>query len=148
MSYKGVIANIQIKINIRMMNEKENEKIIYPELSYKIIGFAFNVYNEVGFGLQEKYYQRMLMIEFEKKNICYKKEYFVKLKYQDKIIGNYKLDFLVDNKIIVELKVKPKIGYTHVKQVLAYLKATNLKLAIIIYFTKEGVKYRRILNTY
>jgi len=52
-----------------MMNEKENEKIIYPELSYKIIGFAFNVYNEVGFGLQEKYYQRMLMIEFEKKNI-------------------------------------------------------------------------------
>ena len=112
MSYKGVIANIQIKINIRMMNEKENEKIIYPELSYKIIGFAFNVYNEVGFGLQEKYYQRMLMIEFEKKNICYKKEYFVELKYQDKIIGNYKFKILPPLfPLLIKEGMKEEVGF-------------------------------------
>jgi len=56
-------------------------------------------------------------------------------------------DFLVDNKIIIELKVRPRIGYVHIKQLLAYLKMTELKLAIIIYFTQDGVKYRRIVNS-
>ena len=57
------------------------------------------------------------------------------------------MDFVVDNKLVVELKVRPRLGYIHIKQVMNYLKVTGYKLALLIYFTKEGVKYRRIINT-
>ena len=50
-------------------------------------------------------------------------------------------------KIIVELKIRPRIGYTHIKQDFSYLRTTGYKLAILIYFTREGVKYRRVLNS-
>lgn len=66
--------------------------------------------------------------------------------YKNQSIGRYFLDFVVDNKIVVELKIKPKFGYVHIKQVLEYLKAGSYKLAILIYFTRDGVKYKRIVN--
>ena len=67
------------------------------------------------------------------------------LTYKDKIIGTYIPDFVVDGKVVAELKVRPKLGYTHIKQVTAYLQHTKLKLGIVIYFTKDGVQYRRVL---
>ncbi|MEK7627199.1 MAG: GxxExxY protein [Patescibacteria group bacterium] len=122
------------------------EKIIYPELSCRIIGIAFKVFNELGFGMNEKYYQRAIERELKKEKIDYQKEKVVKLTYNSQSIGNYRLDFIIDNKIIIELKVRPRLGYVHIKQALSYLKSTNIKLAILVYFTCDGVKYRRILN--
>jgi GxxExxY protein len=120
--------------------------IIYPKLSYKIIGIAFRVFNEIGFGMNERYYQKAFAKELEKEKLFYEKEKIVKLNYKQQNIGNYFLDFVIENKIIVELKVKPKFGYVHIRQVLSYLKATGYKLAILIYFTRDGVKYKRIVN--
>ena len=121
-------------------------KIIYPELSYRIIGIAFKVFNELGFGMSEKYYQRAFAKELEEENIVYEKEKTIKLKYKNQDIGNYRLDFIIENKIVIELKVRSRFGYVHIKQTLAYLKSTGHKLAILIYFTHDGVKYRRIVN--
>ncbi len=70
----------------------------------------------------------------------------LKLAYQDKEIGKYFLDFVVDNKIVIEFKVRPGIGYSHIKQVMSYLKSSGYKLAILIYFTRDGVKYRGVVN--
>ncbi|MBI4132745.1 MAG: GxxExxY protein [Candidatus Sungbacteria bacterium] len=121
-------------------------KVIYPELSYKIIGIAFTVFNTIGYGMGERYYQRAFAKALEETRIPFKREQLVQLRYQDKPIGRYFLDFVVEDKLVIELKVRPRFGYTHIKQVMSYLKTTDYKLAIIIYFTREGVKYRRIIN--
>ena len=124
----------------------EVEKIIYPELSYKILGASFSVFNEIGYGMNEKYYQRVFAKTLENENISFKKEQMVNLMYDGESIGKYFLDFVVDDKIVVELKVRPKLGYIHIRQVMSYLKVTGYKLAILIYFTRDGIKYRRIVN--
>lgn len=124
----------------------EKKDLICPDLSYKLVGLAFKVYNNLGYGYQEKYYQRAFAHELEKESIVYKKELVVKVKYDGTDIGRYTLDFIVEDKIIVELKVASEFRYKYIRQVLEYLNETNKKLAILIYFTKEGVRYRRIVN--
>ncbi len=126
-----------------MQGKKE---IIYSELSYNIIGAAYKVFNSLQYGHQEKYYQRALEVEFKKENIKYEKEREVALNYDGLKIGKYYLDFLIEDKIIVELKVLSTYRYKNIRQVLEYLKETNKKLAILIYFTQNGVRYRRIVN--
>ena len=122
------------------------EKLVYPELSYKLIGLAFKVYNQLGYGYQEKYYQRAYKRELEKESIKFEKEREVKINYDGECIGKYFLDFIVENKVVIELKVATEFRYKYIRQVLEYLSETNKKLAIIIYFAKEGVRYRRIIN--
>ena len=122
------------------------EKIIYKDLSFKLIGIAYKVYNSLGFALQEKYYQRAYEKELQKLNIPYKKELKVDLNYNGDKIGEYFLDFLVDDKIIIELKVAPRLRHIHIRQVLEYLDITKKKLALLIFFTDDGIRYRRVLN--
>ncbi len=121
-------------------------KLIYPGLSYKIIGAAFKVYNELGWGHKESIYQKALALELSSSGLKFEKEKFVSLQYNNSEVGREFLDFIIDGKVVVELKVVPKFGYVHINQVVAYLKSTDLKLAILIYFLKNGVRYRRIVN--
>lgn len=126
-----------------------NKDLIYPELSYKIIGACFSVANILGHGHKEIYYQKALAKELKTINLLFQKEPTINLMYKGEKIGRYIPDFIVDDKIIVELKVATKLGYTHIRQqVLPYLKAAKIKLALLVYFTQEGVKYRRIINSY
>jgi len=120
--------------------------LVYPELSYELIGSSFKVFNSMGFGYQEKYYQRAYAEELRNKGIKFEREKEIVLVYNKKCIGKYFLDFLVEDKVIIELKIIPFIKHIHIKQVLEYLNVTNKKLAILIYFTKEGIKYKRVIN--
>ena len=126
--------------------ELKRDDLIYPELSYKLIGTAFKVFNDTGYGMNEKFYQKIFAKELESENLNFDKEKLIKINYQGEEVGRYFLDFIVDNKIVVELKVRPRFGYVHVKQVMDCLKTTGYKLAILIYFTRDGVKYRRVIN--
>lgn len=128
------------------MEDKSKDKVVFPDLSYKIIGATFKVFNYLGWGFSEKHYQRALEKEFSDTNIDYKREVHIPLNYSNFKIGHYFADFLIEDKIILELKVVPKLGYSNVKQVLGYLMSCGIKLGILIYFTKDGVKYRRVLN--
>lgn len=123
-----------------------NPNLIYPELSYKIVGLAFKVFNDVGYGMNEKFYQTAFQNLLQESKLDYKKEQLVKLSYANQPAGKYFLDFIVDSKVIVELKVRPRLGYVHIRQVMSYLKSTGHKLALLIYFTRDGIKYRRIVN--
>lgn len=127
------------------MSVDEN-RVIYPELSYKLVGLAFKVFNDVGYGHSEKHYQKILESLLETNKLPFERELLARQLYNGKEIGKYYFDFLIDDKIILELKVRPSLGYTHIKQVVDYLKTSNYKLAILIYFTRDGVKYRRVLN--
>jgi len=120
--------------------------LLYPELSYEIIGVAFDVHNEVGGGHHEKYYQRALSEAFSKKDLKFVEQLSFPIKYGHKIIGRRILDFLVQDKIIVEIKAGDRFSKTHIDQVLGYLKISGLKLAILINFGRDGVMFRRLVN--
>lgn len=122
------------------------DNVIYKELSYEIMGAVFEVYNELGFGFKEKYYAEAIAKELDKKKLKYKKEVSCKLKYKGEDIGLYRFDFLVEDKIIIELKQGDFYSRQNFNQVLQYLKASDLKLAILINITQHGVKYKRVLN--
>lgn len=120
--------------------------LLYPELSYKIIGCAYDVYNELGEGHHEKYYQRAMALLYNERKIAYKEQVYCPLKFQEKIIGKLFFDFLVEDKIIVELKKGNHFSKRHIEQVLEYLKTSNLQLAIIINFGSDKVYFKRIVN--
>lgn len=120
--------------------------ILFPELSYSIIGCAFDVFNEIGFGHHEKFYQRVMQEAFSLNNINFKQQVRYDLTFKDKIIGRNYFDFLVDDKIIVELKKDKRFSKQNIDQVYQYLRISNLQLAILINFSKTGVIFKRILN--
>lgn len=120
--------------------------VIYPKLSYEIVGCLFEVFKKLGFGHREKYYQNAVSEELLRQNIPFREQISYSLNYKNKIIGKVILDFLIANKIILELKVGNYFRKENIDQVYSYLKANNLKLGIIANFTRDGVKFKRILN--
>jgi len=122
------------------------EKVVYPELSYKIVGILFDIWREIGYSHKEKYIQAAIESAFVKNDIPFKREVKADLKFRDDKIGTYFLDFLVDNKIILEIKRRNYFSKDDITQIYNYLKTTCLRLGIIAHFTKDGVKFKRILN--
>lgn len=121
-------------------------KLIYPELSYEIVGVLFEVYNGIGGGFQEKYYQKAIAKEFKGKKIKFVEQLPINICYKGVSLGRYFLDFLVEDKIIVEIKNASKFYPKDIKQVLGYLKAKNLELGILACFSRNGLIYKRILK--
>ena len=122
------------------------DDIVHPALSYEIIGCAYEVFDALGPGHSEKTYQKAMAVAFRKRNIPFQEQMYYALKFLDEIVGKGFLDFEVDSKIVVELKKDGHFSKTYLEQVLDYLKKSKLKLAILINFSQEGVKYKRILN--
>jgi GxxExxY protein len=121
-------------------------ELLYPELSYKIVGILFEVYNALGSGYQEKYYQKALEREFASQKIIYKSQLPVRLKYKGDDLGIYYLDFLIENKIVLEIKIASKFYPRDIKQVLGYLRVKDVKLGILACFSRNGLVYKRILK--
>lgn len=121
-------------------------EIVYKDLSYKIIGIAFKVYNKLGFGHREKIIHRAISVELKNEGIGFKNEFSIVIKYEGKIIGTYRIDFVIEDKIVVEIKIANDFYTRDLKQLWSYLKANNYKLGILIIFNKDGVRYRRIVN--
>ena len=121
-------------------------KLIYPELSYKLMGVLFKVHRDLGNSYQEKYYQRAIAIALKEASIAFEKEFRINLSYSDKKIGHYSLDFVIEDKIALEIKTVPKFTATYQKQVLAYLNSAKLKLGIIANFRTERLTYKRLIN--
>lgn len=126
---------------------KPKVELVYSDLSYQILGSAFRVHNELGWGFSEKHHQLALANEFESSKIPFKREVYISINYQTIKIGKYFADFVIDDRILLEVKVVRKLGYAHTRQLLGYLKSAGLRLGIILYFSPDGVKYRRVLNS-
>jgi GxxExxY protein len=120
--------------------------LLYPELSFKIVGCAFEVYNVLGFGHAEKYYQKALAVELKNKNISFKEQAYFPLKFKEEIIGKGFCDFLVEDKVIIELKKNAHFSKANIDQVNQYLKTSGLKLAILINYTPTGAIFKRLVN--
>ena len=126
----------------------KRDDLVYPELSYKITGILFEVFNELGPGLQEKSYQKAIALLLNENNLKFKEQVYVPLKFKGEKVGCLYLDFLIEDKIILEIKKGDFFRKTNIKQIYEYLVATDLSLGIIANFTSGGVRTKRILNIY
>lgn len=121
-------------------------ELIYPELSYKLMGILFKVHRKLGNSYQEKYYQRAVELELKANQIPFEREVEIKLNYNNEKIGKYFLDFVIDGKIALELKTTPFLKQQYLNQVLAYLDSSRLKLGIVANFRSERLEYKRLVN--
>ncbi|MBN1326293.1 GxxExxY protein [Candidatus Falkowbacteria bacterium] len=124
----------------------KKDKVVYRDLSYKIVGVLFDVYNELGFGYREKYYEEAIAKELKLKGLKFKRQIPIDIRYKNIKIGKARLDFLIEDKIILEIKVGKYFTKQNFEQIKSYIKATNRKLAILVLFTFKGVRFIRILN--
>jgi GxxExxY protein len=122
------------------------DDLVYPELSFKLIGCAYELFNQIGFGHLEKIYQKGYSVLLKKENILFKEQVYCPIKIGDEVIGKLFFDLLVDEKVIIELKKDGKFSKQHIDQVNQYLKASKLKLALLINFTQKGVVFKRLVN--
>jgi GxxExxY protein len=129
-----------------MKAELKRKDLVYPELSYQIIGILFEVFKQLGGGYQEKYYQRAIALELRRCKLKYREQVSMPLNYKDERIGKYFLDFLIEDKIILEIKKDKNFSRKNIEQVVGYLRAFNLKLGILANFTSQGLKFKRIVN--
>ena len=122
------------------------DRLLYPDLSYSLVGILMNVHSELGSSYQEKHYQRALAIKLKEEPISYKQEVKVQASFSGQNLGVFFLDFLIDGKIVLEIKTVPRITYGHVKQVLRYLEAVDLRLGIIANFRNSKLEFRRVIR--
>ncbi len=129
-----------------MIKMIQKQDLIYPELSYQLVGLAYNVFNELGHGHLEKIYQKAYAKELKEAGIVFKEQAPYQVIYKEEVIGNNYLDFLIEEKVIIELKRSDFYSKKYIDQVSNYIKVSNLKLAILINFTTNGVRIKRIVN--
>lgn len=121
--------------------------IVQSDLSYKIVGILFDVHTKLGNRYQEKYYQRAIEESLKENKLRYKKELLVDINFNSKKIGRYFLDFLIEDKIILEIKAVPLLMPKDFTQVLSYLRSKNLELGILANFRPASLVYKRVLNS-
>lgn len=118
----------------------------YGDLTEKIIGAAFRVHNTLGNGFQEVIYQRALEIEFRNMGLDFAREFEMPIFYLNEQIGTRRVDFLVQDKISVELKAIIKIEDVHLSQAMNYLEAYNLEIGLLINFGSKRMEFHRFSN--
>ena len=126
---------------------KDANKLIYPELSYKITGTLFKAHNDLGRFCNEKQYADALEGHFKKSKISYEREKILPKSFEAEKEGRNKVDFLIDGKIILEIKAKRLLIKEDYYQVRRYLSSLNKKLGLLVNFRDKYIKPRRILNS-
>lgn len=115
-------------------------------LTEKIIGCVFTVSNKLGAGFLEKVYENALAYELRKQGLTVAQQESIKVLYENVVVGTYAADLIVANKVLLELKTVDRIDDTHVSQCLNYLKATRMKVCLLINFGTPKAEIRRLLN--
>ncbi len=115
-------------------------------LSEKIIGASYKISNTLGAGFLEKVYENALSHELRKEKINVEQQKPIKVYYESVVVGDYFADLIVNETVIVELKTAKHIDNIHLAQTLNYLKATGLKLGLIINFGNPKVEIKRVVN--
>ena len=121
-------------------------ELLHKELTDKILQCFFEVYNRLGYGFLEKVYENSLMIELIKRGLYAEKQRPVKVYYEEKIVGDYYADIIVNNTIILELKAAECIIEEHELQLINYLKATDKEIGLLLNFGKKPEFRRKIFT--
>lgn len=120
----------------------------YPlsDLTSQLIGFAYKIFDELGYGLPERVYQKSFETLLCKNKIKYNREKYGVIKFDDVKVGKYFIDFLIENKVAIEFKVRNEIYKKDISQLLNYIKSEKIKVGLVIAISKEGIKIKRLIN--
>ena len=119
------------------------EEVLYKDLSYKLVGCFYEVYNNLGSGFKEEIYQKALEVELERQKINFDSNKRLSILYKEKIVGRYEPDFIIEDKILVEIKAIPEMSSSFEKQLYYYLKATKYKIGYLVNFGSKEIDIRR-----
>jgi len=123
------------------------EEYKYSDITEKIIGCAMKVHNTLGNGFQEVIYQRALAIELEMARLVYVRELEMPIYYEGAEIGTRRVDFLIEEKIMVELKAVTLLEKVHLAQALNYLEAYKLEIGLLINFGNTRLEFKRLIKS-
>jgi GxxExxY protein len=118
----------------------------YEDVTHKIIGCAMKVHSTLGNGFQEVIYQRALAIEMQKQGLAFQREMEMTIFYDGIDIGTRRVDFFVEDKIMVELKAQIALEEVHLAQAMNYCQAYNLPIGLLINFGAKSLEFKRVYN--
>jgi GxxExxY protein len=121
-------------------------KLIYEDYTFRIRKSLFNVYNQLGPGFREETYKQAAMVDFTMASVPFEREKIFTVFYCGKKVDEYRVDLLVFEKIILELKSVAELHPRFEAQLLSYLKVTNLKLGLLVNFGSNELEIRRLVN--
>jgi GxxExxY protein len=119
----------------------------YEELTHKIIGAAYKVFNQLGFGFLESVYKKAMLIELTKNNLKVEAEKSLRVYYDNQIVGDFYIDLYVEEKVVVELKSVETLAKQHEVQLVNYLQGLQKDIGLLINFGPSGVEVKRKFRT-
>jgi GxxExxY protein len=125
------------------MVANSNDKVLYRDLSYNVVGCFYDVFNELGLAHKEQVYHEALKVAFSQKGISFESNKKHRIRFRGKDVGVYEPDFIIDNKIIVEIKSVLNMPKVFKKQLYYYLRSTDYKLGYLVNFGNEDIDIRR-----
>ncbi len=132
-------------LNVQETEEKKG-KHQFENLSGKIIGAALEVHRELGPGFLENVYEEALKVDLTEHSLHFECQKEIEIEYLGVVVGTHRLDLVVENKIIIELKAVNELADIHFSQLRSYLKATGLKVGLLLNFAKPTLQIRRVVN--
>lgn len=121
-------------------------ELLYKELTYQIIGAAFEVHKILGPGFLEAVYQKALAHELKLRGILFYDQVRLPVSYKGELLGEYIADFIVESKIILEIKSVSKLNASHQAQAMHYLAATGNRLALLLNFGTTSLEHKRVIK--
>ena len=118
----------------------------YEELTKKIIGCAMKVHSALGNGFQEVIYQRALVIEMNEQGLEFSREHEMDIFYKGHKVGNRRVDFFLENTVMVEIKAVIQLEDVHLAQAMNYLQAYDLEIGLLINFGSKSLTFKRVHN--
>lgn len=128
------------------MNTMIKQEYAESELTGKIIGCAMEVHKILGNGFQEVIYQRALAIEMSNQGLIYSREHEMDIFYKGERIGGRRVDFFVEEKIMVELKAVIQMEDVHLAQAINYLEAYKMEIGLLINFGSQSLQFKRVMK--
>ncbi|GHB91052.1 GxxExxY protein [Cerasicoccus arenae] len=119
----------------------------FEEITKEVIGAAFDVHTELGYGFLEKVYQRAMVVELDSRGIAAESEKGIQVIYKNQIVGDYFADLLVESKVVVELKVALNYNPNDEAQLLNEMKATGIRVGLLVNFGKTKVEFKRFVRS-
>lgn len=127
-------------------NNFVNEKYKYSDLTGKIIGAALEVHKILGNGFQEVIYQRSLAVELLENGLSFAREQEMQINCKGRDVGTRRVDFFVENKVMVEIKAVSELEDTHLAQAINYLEAYNMEIGLLINFGAKSLQFKRVMR--
>ena len=125
--------------------DEHPDKLLHRDVTEKIIGSAFEVHRELGYGFLEQVHERSMQVELIRRGSATEIEKRVQVQYKQVVVGDYDSDLMVDGCVLVELKVNPQYDRRDEAQLLNVLKATGIRVGLLVNFGRLKVEYKRLV---